>query len=81
MKEISVHDIVTTIEKALEIPSGSVGLDAESEDVEGWDSLGHLSILTALDELFEGKVVEISEIATATSVPKILTVLRNHSLI
>ena len=81
MKNISEYDVLHTIESALEINSGSVGLDTEAEDVEGWDSLGHLSILTALDVLFEGKVVNINEIASASSVPTILAVLRQHSLI
>ena len=81
MKNISEHDVLRAIESALELPSGSVGLDAEAEDVEGWDSLGHLGILSSLDVLFEGKVADLTTIASATSVPKILAVLRQHSLI
>ena len=81
MKDISEYDVLRAIESALELPSGSVGLDAEAEDVEGWDSLGHLGILSSLDVLFEGKVADLTTIASATSVPKILAVLRQHSLI
>lgn len=81
MKTITENDVLRAIEVAIEVSSGSVDLETEAEDVENWDSLGHLSILTALDVLFEGKVADIAEIATATSVPKILAALREHSLI
>jgi hypothetical protein len=56
-------------------------LEAIAEDVGGWDSLGQLSILAALDVLFNGRVTEISEITTADSIPKILAALRQHSLL
>ena len=81
MKKNTEQDVLSSIEQALEIPSKSVGLDAIAEDVEGWDSIGHLSILMALDKLFEGKVAGISEIGEADSIPKILNALRKHSLI
>ena len=80
MSTTSEDDLLRVIEKALESGSGSVGPEARAEDVEGWDSLGHLSILTALDVLFEGKVGGIEELASTTSVREILAALRRHSL-
>lgn len=81
MSKNTEQDVLSTIETALEIPSGSVALDAIADNVEGWDSIGHLSVLMALDKLFDGKVANINEIAEAYSVPKILEALRKHSLI
>jgi len=81
MGKFSEQDVLSAIESALELDSRSKDTEAVSEDVEGWDSLGHLSILAALDLLFEGRVTEIDEIATADSVPKILVALRQHSLL
>jgi acyl carrier protein len=81
MEKVSEKDVIHAIENALELDSGSVGLEAIAEDLEGWDSLGHLSILAALDLLFGGKVTEIREITTADSIPKILVALRQHSLL
>ena len=81
MEKISEQGVLCAIENALELDSGSVGLGATAKDLEGWDSLGHLSILAALDLLFGGKVTEIREIITADSVPKILVALRQHSLL
>ena len=81
MRKFSEQDVLSAIERALELDSRSIDMEAVSENVEGWDSLGHLSILAALDSLFEGRVTEIGEIATADSVPKILVALRRHSLL
>jgi acyl carrier protein len=75
------NDVLQILEHALEITSGSIGPDALAENVLNWDSMGHLSILVALDKMFEGKVAEISEIAEANSVQKIFAALRQYSLI
>ena len=81
MTQNTEQDVLSTIETALEIPSGTIQLDTDAESIEAWDSIGHLSILTALDMLFEGKIAEINEIGEANSIPKILEALKKHSLI
>ena len=81
MRNISETDVVTAIENALEIQSGTLGKDTLAEEVASWDSLGQLSILVALDKLFDGKIADIREMAEANSVLKILSILRQHSLL
>jgi len=81
MKKYTEQDVLDVIEKALEAPSGTINLDTVAESVEAWDSIGHLSVLTALDSFFEGKVAGISEMSEADSIPKILDAFRKHSLI
>ena len=72
--------VMEIIEKALELKPGILKEDSDSEGVEGWDSLGQLSILVALDKHFEGKISSLSEIADANSVPRILTILKKNSI-
>lgn len=81
MSMFSQSDVLSDIEKALEIAPGSLGESSCAEEVEGWDSLGQLTILVSLDKLFDGKLGDIPEMAAADSVPKILNILREHSLI
>lgn len=81
MLKISQTDVITVIEKALELKSGSLEESMCAEDVENWDSLGQLNILVALDELFDGKIADIADMAEADSILKILNVLRQHSLL
>jgi acyl carrier protein len=81
MAKVSQSQVMAVIEKALEIKPGQLGENTRAEDVDIWDSLGQLSILVALDQLFDGKIANINEMADADSVPKILSILKQHSLL
>ena len=56
-------------------------MDSSVENVEEWDSLGHLGVLVALDKAFDGKIGSIKEMATAGSVTKIIEILKTNSFI
>ena len=73
--------LLKSIQVALDMTEGSITLESSSENTEGWDSLGQLSILQQLDKLFEGKIAAIEEMASADSVGDIMTLLQKHSLI
>jgi len=80
MMENYQSTVMEIIEKALLLEPGILKEDSDSEKTEGWDSLGQLSILVALDKHFEGKISSISEMAEANSVQKILTTLKENSI-
>lgn len=81
MSKISQSDVIAVVEKALEMKPGSLKENIRAEEIESWDSLGQLSILVALDKLFEGKIASINEMAEADSMTKILNILRQKSLL
>ena len=81
MSEAYQSKIMEIIEKALVLEPGILKEDSDSEKTEGWDSLGQLSILVALDKHFEGKISSISEMAEANSVQKIISTLRENSIL
>lgn len=76
---MNVEDIKNIIADALgkEFVSDKDSMD----NTEEWDSLGHLSILSAIDNALDGKASEISELANADSVSKIIEILKNNKLI
>jgi acyl carrier protein len=74
-------DVIKVLEKSLELKSGSINENTRAEDLENWDSLGHLTILVALDKFFDGKISGINEIGQADSLPKILVALKKNNLI
>ena len=74
-------EVISTIETALEIEKGSLNLDTAMGSIEQWDSLGHLSILSSLDVLFDGLIAHISNISQAQSVEEILSILVENKLI
>tara|TARA_B000000557_G_C20777575_1_gene444918 strand:- start:1113 stop:1334 length:222 start_codon:yes stop_codon:yes gene_type:complete len=69
-------DLFSLIEKALDADAGSVNLETTSADIEGWDSLGHLSILTALSEVLGEGAEEDPRLASADSVKEILEIIK-----
>jgi acyl carrier protein len=81
MAAISSSDVLATIEKALGMKPGSLNETTDAKQVPNWDSLGQLSILVALDKLFSGKMAAITEMGSADSVPKIMGLLKKHSLV
>lgn len=81
MPKISAANVITSIEQALNIGAGSVQDLTSADQIDAWDSLGHLSILVTLDKLFDGQLARIGEMADANSVPKIISVLENHALL
>jgi hypothetical protein len=81
MEKLTKQELISLIEDALEIESGSLDENSVSEDIDEWDSLGHLNFLIALDTRCNGKAGEISELATASSLSEILTILETNSLL
>jgi acyl carrier protein len=81
MKKINEETITALIGNALRIDTNLISINSSSENVEEWDSLGHLSILESLDRHFDGKVANIIELASSNSVKKILSILRKNSLL
>jgi acyl carrier protein len=81
MSKKSPSEVIAVVEKALEMKPGILGENTRAEEVDMWDSVGQLSILVALDKLFDGKIANINEMAEADSMPKIMNILRQHSLL
>jgi acyl carrier protein len=80
MERLSEAEVLELVRKALGDKKNAVTLDTQIGSVEAWDSLGHLSILTALDEALEGRTAEIEALAMARSVREIVDTLRSHEL-
>ena len=75
------YQIYKLISDTLEITQESLTQNGNSDQHEEWDSMGHLSILVALDKHFNGKIAGISDLAEADSVEKIIKILKDNSII
>ena len=58
-----------------------ITLKSSSQNTTSWDSLNHLNILEKLDKITKGKAGNIAELATASSVKKILIILKKKKLL
>jgi len=77
--KINKIQLIELVCKALE--NDKVTFDSSIYDIEDWDSLSQLSILTELDDALDGKVADIDGIANAQSISEIYDLLKENSLI
>ena len=80
-KKISREKIIDLIAKKLKMSSAQVEKIDNFKKMSKWDSLAHLEILSALDAKLNNKVNGIKNIAEITSVKKIISVMKQKSLI
>lgn len=74
-------EICGIIEKALGLRSGSVTIEDSMDTVPAWDSLGLLSILSALEERFGHGITALEELSSVRSVKEIVDLLKQKSFI
>ncbi|MFT4517629.1 MAG: acyl carrier protein [Halioglobus sp.] len=66
-----LQDIMAT---SLELPANSIKQDSTMEQIEEWDSLGHVHIMVALEEAFD-LYMDVEDFAELDSVAAILKFL------
>ena len=77
--KINKNQLIEIVCKAL--GNDEVTFDSSIYDIDEWDSLSQLSILTELDDALDGKVADIDGIANTQSVSEIYDLLKKNSLI
>lgn len=78
--KISTNNLFKSIKSALMLDE-DVTLETSVDNTEEWDSLGHLSILSALDKNLKGKSSNIRELGEVKSVKEITEILKSHNLL
>jgi|TARA_B100001094_G_scaffold331702_1_gene400971 acyl carrier protein len=81
MKKVTEDNVLEAITQVLKLKNGELQKTSALGDFDSWDSLGHLDILSTLDQLFDGQLGSVNEMASADSVDKIIDALRANSLI
>tara|TARA_B110000971_G_scaffold180528_1_gene187039 strand:- start:1074 stop:1310 length:237 start_codon:yes stop_codon:yes gene_type:complete len=77
MKE---NELIQLIKKSLKTKQ-KIDINSKSNNIEEWDSIGHLILLSNLDKKLKGATSNIADIATADSVKKIINILKKNKLI
>ena len=71
-----LREIVAT---ALELPVSAIKEDSSMDQIEEWDSLGHVHIMVALEQAFD-LYMDVDDFAELASVPAILQYLESESV-
>jgi acyl carrier protein len=77
---INEKKLKNLISKILKVKSEKITLNSSMNNVEQWDSLAHLSILSELDKLSKGKAGKIKGLSNSVSVKEILKLLKKNRL-
>lgn len=73
------QEIFNVIAKALDLDATQINLETNSNDLEEWDSLGHLSLLMELDKAFNDVSEKAPQLASASTVKEIVDAVTEHS--
>ena len=71
--------ILNVIAKSLELDNSQITIETTSNDLEEWDSLGHLSLLMELDKAFNDVSEKAPQLASASTVKEIVDAVVEHS--
>lgn len=67
--------LIESVAAALEIDKTKLNTTTRQSDIEEWDSLGHISILAKLDEVFSDISVRRPEISEADSIQRLMDIV------
>jgi acyl carrier protein len=78
--KITLDELLKIIAKSLNVKVSKIDIKTKDLDLEAWDSLGQLAILSSLDKKFKGKI-KLDVIASATSIKTIVNFLKKKKLL
>jgi hypothetical protein len=77
---MEIADLQKEIALALEVEFDQVLPDSQIGSIEEWDSLGHISILSRLDLVYDNITERVPDLASCTSVIEIHKLLEQNGL-
>ena len=77
---MNLKTLLEIISEATESKLDEININSSMDNLDGWDSLGHLSILSKLDKITDGKAAEIDTLADCKSVKDLIKSLSSKSL-
>ena len=75
---VDIEQLITGIAEALEVESSKLNANSRSSEIEEWDSLGHISVMSYLDRTYNEITERVPDFASATSVLDILDLLNQN---
>jgi len=68
------------IAKSLGVKSEKISINLKFNEIEEWDSISHLTMLSLLDKATKGKSAKIKGLGTEKSVKKLWEILKKKGL-
>ena len=77
----NIDDLCELVNEALSLEPGTTQPQSDSDSIKEWDSLGHLSVLVAIDEKANGAAREVTELSETMSVQGLYQILTRYQII
>ena len=77
---VETSQILETIKVALGLKYTPT-LDDTVDTIEEWDSLGHLSMLVALDKKLNGQAAKLEDLGSCEKIIDLIAILKNNGLV
>lgn len=74
---VTKDQVVAVFARVLGVPAESVNDDLRYNTIPQWDSIAHMSVVSALEESF-GVMIDMDEVIDMSSVGKAREILRKH---
>tara|TARA_B110000438_G_scaffold303581_1_gene365778 strand:+ start:5663 stop:5905 length:243 start_codon:yes stop_codon:yes gene_type:complete len=78
---MTINELFNIIEESISIDKDEITDETSTENVAGWDSLGHITLLSELDEITDGASADIPELANVSSVKELIAILKDNNLL
>ena len=69
------------VSKSLDVKISKISISLKLNEIEEWDSIGHLTILTDLEKATKGKSLKIKGLGSQKSLKKIWDTLKKNALV
>jgi len=71
--------LIAVVAAALGVPTSGLELETTADEVEAWDSMGHIHLMVALEDTFDIRL-EVEDFSKLTSVTAMLDYLKSHGI-
>jgi len=77
---ITEKKLINLISKSLKINTKKLSINSKINEIEEWDSLGHLAVFFSIDKETKGKASKIKKLAESQNIKNIFDLLKKNKL-
>jgi acyl carrier protein len=76
--EDTLRKVQEAFKAAFDVDPQSIGIDTQPSDIEAWDSLGHVSLVSSLESVF-GLSFDVDEVMEMENVQQIVRIVQSKA--
>ena len=77
---LNSNKLLKIISRSIKVSADEISLKSKLSQIEEWDSLGHITVMFAIDKATKGKASKISSLNNAKTINDIYSLLKKNNL-